>query len=99
MIYINFYIVCGVQGSGKTEWVKNHLAGFGEPCIVFDAAFARSIDRAGAVTQGKGYALKAIEVDGVASPPATLKITEEHARRFHSTDQAAVVLILGTVAQ
>jgi len=47
----------------------------------------------------KGYALKAIEVDGVSSPPATLKITEEHARRFHSTDQAVVVLILGTVAQ
>ena len=33
----NYYIVCGVQGSGKTRWVKDNPTHFREPAIVFDA--------------------------------------------------------------
>src|SRR5262245_30291896 len=44
----NFYLVCGVQGSGKTRWVRKNSASFVEPAIVFDAALSRARDRAGA---------------------------------------------------
>ena len=44
----NFYLVCGVQGAGKTRWVKTNPARFLEPAIVLDAAQPRARDRAGA---------------------------------------------------
>jgi hypothetical protein len=43
----NYYFICGVQGSGKTRWVKENRAWFVEPAIVFDAALSRARDRAG----------------------------------------------------
>jgi hypothetical protein len=57
---VNFYIVCGVQGSGKTHWVKNSPTRFVEPSIVFDAAFARAQDRAGAVAQARRFSCKLV---------------------------------------
>ena len=41
----NYYLVCGVQGAGKTRWVKSNTARFAEPAIVFDAAHARACER------------------------------------------------------
>jgi len=55
-----FYIVCGVQGSGKTQWVKDNPTRFREPAIVFDAALSRAQDRAGGVTQGRRFACRMI---------------------------------------
>jgi len=51
----DFYLVCGVQGSGKTRWVKANLARFAEPAIVFDAALSRARDRAGGVAQARRF--------------------------------------------
>ena len=56
----NYYVVCGVQGSGKTQWVKDNPTRFGEPAIVFDAALPRAQDRAGAVAQGRRFACRMI---------------------------------------
>ena len=56
----NFYVVCGVQGSGKTRWVKDNPSHFREPAIVFDAALSRVQDRAGAVAQGRRFACRMI---------------------------------------
>ena len=56
----NYYVVCGVQGSGKTQWVKDNPTRFREPAIVFDAAQSRAQDRAGAVAQGRRFACRMI---------------------------------------
>jgi predicted kinase len=58
----NFYIVCGVQGSGKTRWVKDNPTRFREPAIVFDAALSRTQDRASAVAQGRRFACRMIGI-------------------------------------
>ncbi len=56
----NFYIVCGVQGSGKTQWVKDNPTRFREPAIVFDAALSGVQARAGPVAQGRRFACRMI---------------------------------------
>jgi len=56
----NYYLVCGVQGSGKTRWVNENRTMFSEPAIVFDAAQSRARDRAGAVAQGRRFSCRLI---------------------------------------
>jgi AAA domain len=56
----NYYLVCGVQGSGKTRWVKENRARFVEPAIVFDAALSRACDRAGAVALARRFSCRLI---------------------------------------
>ena len=56
----NYYLVCGVQGAGKTRWVKDNGAAFSEPALVFDAAHARARDRAGAVAMARRFACRLI---------------------------------------
>src|SRR5215470_13724340 len=56
----NYYLVCGVQGSGKTHWVTENRSIFLEPAIVFDAALSRAHDRAGAVAQGHRFSCRLI---------------------------------------
>jgi hypothetical protein len=56
----NYYVVCGVQGAGKTRWIKENGATFVEPAIVFDAAHARACDRAGAVAQARRFSCRLI---------------------------------------
>ena len=56
----NYYLVCGVQGSGKTRWVNENCTMFLEPAIVFDAAQSRARDRAGAVALGRRFSCRLI---------------------------------------
>ena len=56
----NYYLVCGVQGSGKTRWVKENTASFVQPAIVFDAALSRARDRAGGVAQARRFSCRLI---------------------------------------
>jgi|SRR5262245_3661534 len=56
----NYYVVCGIQGSGKTHWVNENRAVFLEPALVFDAALPRARDRAGAVAQGRRFSCRLI---------------------------------------
>jgi predicted kinase len=56
----NYYVVCGVQGAGKTRWVKENPARFVEPAIVFDAALARARDRAGGLEQARRFSCRLI---------------------------------------
>jgi hypothetical protein len=58
----NFYIVCGVQGSGKTRWVQNNLARFVEPAIVFDAALPRIQDRARVVEHARRFSCRFVSI-------------------------------------
>jgi AAA domain len=40
------YFVCGVQGAGKSYWVRTQASWFREPAVVIDAAFPRACNRA-----------------------------------------------------
>lgn len=51
----NYYLVCGIQGAGKTRWIKENGVSFEEPAIVFDAAHARARDRVGAIAQARRF--------------------------------------------
>ena len=56
----NFYLVCGVQGAGKTHWVKENGKRFVEPAIVLDATNPRARDRAGAIAQARRFSCRLI---------------------------------------
>jgi predicted kinase len=58
----NFYVVCGVQGAGKTRWVKENSSSFVEPAIVLDAALPRIRDRAGAVALARRFSCRLIGI-------------------------------------
>jgi predicted kinase len=58
----SYYMVCGVQGSGKSWWVRQNSATFKEPAIVFDAAHARARDRAPAVAQARRFSCRMIAI-------------------------------------
>jgi predicted kinase len=58
----NFYLVCGVQGAGKTRWVKENRASFAEPAIVLDAALPRARDRAAAVALAQRFSCRLIGI-------------------------------------
>ena len=51
----NYYLVCGVQGAGKTRWIRDNPATFIEPALVFDAAHARARDRAPAIAHARRF--------------------------------------------
>jgi AAA domain-containing protein len=55
-----YFLVCGVQGSGKTRWTKENEATFTEPALVFDAAHARVSDRAAALAQARRFGCRIV---------------------------------------
>ena len=74
----NFYLVCGVQGAGKTHWVTTNRTRFSEPAIVFDAAHARACDRAGAVAQARRFSCH-LTCIWISCPP-DVALARNHAR-------------------
>jgi hypothetical protein len=46
------YVVCGLQGSGKSTWVAQNAARLA-PCVFFDAALPRASHRAPLIEMGK----------------------------------------------
>ena len=58
----NYYLVCGVQGAGKTRWVRENRLSFVEPAIVFDAAFPRARDRTAAIVQARRFSCRLIGI-------------------------------------
>jgi hypothetical protein len=47
-----FYVVCGLQGSGKSTWIAQNGARLA-PCVFFDAALPRAVHRAPLLEMGK----------------------------------------------
>ena len=45
----DLYLVCGLQGAGKSTWIRNNAPGLA-PCIFFDAALPRAIHRLPVIT-------------------------------------------------
>jgi predicted kinase len=88
----NYYLVCGVQGAGKTHWVKNNTARFAEPAIVFDAAHARACDRAGAVAQARRFSCRMIAI--WVSCPLDLALARNRTRPKDEVVPAEVVRLV-----
>jgi hypothetical protein len=45
----DLYLVCGLQGAGKSTWIRNNAPRLA-PCIFFDAALPRAVHRLPAIT-------------------------------------------------
>lgn len=59
------YVVCGLQGAGKTHWVEQQYAARGPHAIFFDAALPsrRHRERALALARGAGARAVAVFID------------------------------------
>jgi hypothetical protein len=45
----DLYLVCGIQGAGKSTWIRNNAARLA-PCIFFDAALPKAVHRLPIIT-------------------------------------------------
>ena len=57
-----FFIVIGVQGSGKTTWIKRNLVSLGPSAICLDAALPAKRHRARALALAQRFEVNAIAV-------------------------------------
>lgn len=59
---VNLYVVCGVQGAGKTHWVMANTDSLPQATIVFDAALPGARHRARAIEMASSRGIKSIGV-------------------------------------
>jgi len=57
-----FFIVFGVQGGGKTTWIRNHLGSLGHSAIFLDAALPARRHRARALALAQKFRIDCIAV-------------------------------------
>ena len=60
----DLYLVCGLQGAGKSTWIRNNAERLA-PCVFFDAALPRAIHRRPVVdiAQSAGTTVHAVWID------------------------------------
>lgn len=60
----DLYLVCGIQGAGKSTWIRSNASQLA-PCVFFDAALPRAIHRAPTIkiARASGVAVHAVWVD------------------------------------
>ena len=60
----DLYLVCGIQGAGKSTWIQDNARRLA-PCVFFDAALPKSIHRRPVVTiaHSVGAAVRAVWID------------------------------------
>ena len=60
----DLYLVCGIQGAGKSTWIRGNASRLA-PCVFFDAAVPRAAHRLPilAVAQSAGTAVHAVWID------------------------------------
>lgn len=56
------YVVCGLQGAGKSTWVKRHAHEFDPPAVFFDAALPSRRHRSRALGLAAGAGMPAVAV-------------------------------------
>lgn len=56
------YVVCGLQGAGKSTWIERHGAGYGPLAVFFDAALPSRKHRVPALTLAATTATPAVAV-------------------------------------
>jgi len=57
-----FFIVLGVQGGGKTSWIRRHIGSLGPSAIFLDAALPARRHRARALALARRFAVDCIAV-------------------------------------
>ena len=57
-----FFIVFGVQGSGKTSWIRRHTESLGSSAIFLDAALPARRHRARALALARRFAVDCVAV-------------------------------------
>ena len=57
-----FFIVFGVQGGGKTSWIRRHIESLGSSAIFLDAALPARRHRARALALARRFAVDCIAV-------------------------------------
>ena len=57
-----FFIVFGVQGGGKTSWIRRHIESLGASAIILDAALPARRHRARALALAQRFAVDCIAV-------------------------------------
>ena len=57
-----FFIVFGVQGGGKTSWIRRHIESLGSSAVVLDAALPARRHRARALALARRFAVECIAV-------------------------------------
>lgn len=56
------YVVCGIQGSGKTTWIENNTKFFQPNAIILDAALPGARHRVKAISLAKSHNVSAIAI-------------------------------------
>jgi predicted kinase len=56
------FVVVGVQGAGKSTWIRENAAQLGEAALFFDAALPRAVHRSRVIAIAKSAGLPAIAV-------------------------------------
>jgi predicted kinase len=51
---LDLYVVCGIQGAGKSTWIRENALRLA-PCIFFDAALPRAIHRLPLITIARRF--------------------------------------------
>jgi len=59
---MTLYVVCGIQGSGKTTWIERNAAHLGPTSIFFDAALPARRHRARALEMARAVGATAVAV-------------------------------------
>ncbi|MBK7742190.1 MAG: kinase [Betaproteobacteria bacterium] len=58
------YVVCGLQGAGKSTWIRNHAAALGDSVVCFDGALPSRRHRSRALALcGAGRHARGVRVD------------------------------------
>ena len=60
----DLYLVCGLQGAGKSTWIRNNAERLA-PCVFFDAALPRAVHRRPVldIAHSAGTAVHAVWID------------------------------------
>jgi predicted kinase len=83
------FVVIGVQGAGKTTWVRQNADQIGAAAFFFDAALPRAVHRARAVSIARACGVPAIAV--WVRPPLEIALARNQLRRTdHRVPDAAI---------
>ena len=83
------FVVVGVQGAGKTSWIRQNAESLGDAAFFFDAALPRAIHRARAVAIAGSAGVPAVAV-WVRAPLALALARNQSRRSDHRVPEVAI---------
>lgn len=83
------FVVVGIQGAGKTTWIRENAVSLGDAAYFFDAALPRTIHRARAVAIAKAAHIPASAIWVQASLDSALARNQQR-RHDHRVPELAI---------